>query len=122
MSAKNLMKKYEVEINKHDFNLIAPLISNDCKFWFTSGAYLGLEQTRNAFLKTWNMINEEVYSISEMEWISESDNAAVCMYTYHWKDLIGGQLREENGRGTLCLRKKTDDWKIIQENLSNFPK
>ncbi len=122
MSAQNLMKKYEVEINKHDFDLIAPLISNDCKFWFTSGTYVGQEQSRNAFLKTWNMIKEEVYSISEMEWISESDNAAVCTYTYHWKGLIDGQLREGKGRGTSCLRKDTDDWKIIHEHLSNFPK
>ena len=122
MSAKELMKKYAEEINKHDFNLIIPLISDDCKFWFTSGTYSGLEQTRNAFEKTWNMIKEEVYSLSDMEWITESDHAAACTYTYHWKGLIDGQIREGKGRGTSCFHKGTDGWKIIHEHLSHFPK
>lgn len=122
MSAKELIKRYEIEINKHDFNLMVPLVSEGCKFWFTSGTYTGLEQTRNAFEKTWNMIKEEVYSLSELEWIVDSDHAAVCTYTYHWKGLIDGQFREGKGRGTSCLRKEIGGWKIIHEHLSQFPK
>lgn len=122
MSAREIFKKYEVDINKHDFNLIVPLISKDCKFWFSSGTYEGIEQVRKAFEKTWGMIKEEIYTISDLTWISESELAAVCTYTFHWKGLIEGKLCEGKGRGTSCFSKGEDGWKIIHEHLSNFPK
>lgn len=122
MTAQDLLAKYEIEINKHNFELLKPLISHDCKFWFTSGTYVGLEQTRAAFKKTWAMIKEEVYTLTEVDWTADSDSAAVCTYTYHWKGLIEGQQREGKGRGTSCFRKETDGWKIIHEHLSSFPK
>lgn len=36
-TAQALLEKYKVEINKHKFETIEPLISKDCKFWFSSG-------------------------------------------------------------------------------------
>ena len=122
MSARETLKKYETEINKHNFDLVAPLISSDCKFWFSSGTFEGLDQTRKAFEKTWGMIKEEVYSTSEQNWIAESDRAAICTYTFHWKGLIEGEPCEGKGRGTSCFRKEPDGWKIIHEHLSHFPK
>lgn len=122
MTAKDLLSKYEVEINKHDFSLIEPLLSKDCRFWFTSGTYEGIDQVRTAFEKTWKLIQEEVYSISDVEWISESATSSVCVYTYHWKGLIDGKPSEGRGRGTSCFRKEGENWKIVHEHLSNFPK
>jgi ketosteroid isomerase-like protein len=122
MSARELLKKYEIEINKQNFDLVDPLFSDDCKFWFSSGTFVGRDQARKAFEKTWAMIKEEVYSLSEVEWIAESDRAAVCTYTFHWKGLIDGKPAEGQGRGTSCFRKDADDWKIIHEHLSQFPK
>lgn len=113
----SLLEIYISEINKHDFNLVRPLISEDCTFWFTSGTYVGLEQTQKAFEKTWAMIKDEVYSLTEIEWISES----VCTYTYPWKGLINGEFREGKGRGTSCFRKEGEDWKLVHEHLSSFP-
>lgn len=121
-SARALLEKYKVEINKHDFGVLEPLISPDCKFWFSSGTFVGLQQTRQAFEKTWAMIKDEVYALTEIQWIAESEQAAVCTYTYHWKGLIDGKPCEGRGRGTSCFRKETDGWKIIHEHLSGFPK
>ena len=118
MSAKEILKKYKIEINKHDFNLLEPLISTDCVFWFSSGSHHGLAQARKAFEKTWAAILEEVYSISDVQWIAESDHAAVCIYTFHWSGLVNGQKREGKGRGTSCFRREQDEWKIVHEHLS----
>lgn len=122
MSASDLLKKYEVEINKCNFDLIQPLVSKDCKFWFSSGTFGGHEETRKAFEKTWAMIKEEKYWLTDIEWIAESDLAAVCTYTFNWKGIIEGNPCEGRGRGTSCFRKETDGWKIIHEHLSHFPK
>lgn len=122
MSARELLKEYENKINKHDFDLVEPLISKDCKFWFSSGTYEGLNQTRQAFEKTWDLIKEEFYSISDVNWIAEADRAAICTYTFHWKGIIDGKPNEGQGRGTSCFRNETTGWKIIHEHLSHFPK
>ena len=121
MSARVVLKAYSELINKHDFSLLLPLLSGDCKFWFSSGTYVGLNETQKAFDKTWALIKEEDYTLSDIEWIAESDAAAVCTYTYHWKGYIDGNLREGNGRGTSCFRKEGSDWKIVHEHLSPFP-
>jgi ketosteroid isomerase-like protein len=122
VSAREVLKKYEMEINKNNFSLLAPLISSECKFWFSSGAYSGLEETRKAFEKTWKLIKEETYWLTDVEWISEADRSAVCTYTFHWKGIINGVPCEGKGRGTSCFRKEGEDWKIIHEHLSHFPK
>ncbi|MGZ3743726.1 MAG: nuclear transport factor 2 family protein [Pseudobdellovibrionaceae bacterium] len=65
MSAKDILKKCEELINEHNFDLLAPLISNECKFWFSSGTYEGLDQTHKAFERTWGLIKDEVYSVDD---------------------------------------------------------
>ena len=121
ISAKQLLETYKTEINIHDFSRIAPLLSEDCTFWFSSGTYVGLDAARKAFEKTWNLIKEEIYTISNFTWICEDEKAAACTYTYHWKGLINGALQEGAGRGTSCFRLEHQGWKIVHEHLSLFP-
>lgn len=122
MSARALLEKYKTEINKQNFDLIEPMISRDCQFWFSSGTFAGIEETRKAFEKTWGLIKEEVYTLTDEKWIAESDTAAVCTYTFHWKGIFDGKPAEGKGRGTSCFRKEHDGWKIVHEHLSHFPK
>ncbi len=105
MTPRGLIKKYEKLVNQHDFDLLAPHISSDCKFWFSSGTFVGLEQVRQAFEKTWGLIKNEIYCLSDLEWLVESDVAAVCTYTFHWKGWVDGQQQEGTGRGTSCFQK-----------------
>jgi ketosteroid isomerase-like protein len=121
-SARELFEAYKAEINKHDFDFLVPLLSNECTFWFSSGTYSGLKDSRAAFEKTWSMILDEVYSISDVKWIADSPTAAVCTYTFNWSGLINGQHGEGKGRGTSCFRQESTGWKIVHEHLSPFPK
>lgn len=122
MSAKEILKKYEIEINKNNFDLLIPFISSDCKFWFTSGTFQGHEQCRATFEKTWKKIKEEKYWLTDVDWLVESEGAAVCTYTFNWTGFIEEKYYEGKGRGTSCFRKEQSEWKIIHEHLSHFPK
>lgn len=121
MSARDLLEKYKIEINAHDFSSLAPLLSEDCTFWFSSGTYTGLQAAQEAFQKTWKLIQDEVYTITEVKWVNEDSKAAACIYTYHWKGVINGSLCEGIGRGTSCFRLEEGSWKIVHEHLSAFP-
>jgi ketosteroid isomerase-like protein len=121
MSAQDLFELYKVEINSHDFNRLEPLISKDCQFWFSSGTYRGIEQTRQAFQKTWALIQNEVYSVRDVEWLFSNSESAVCTYTFHWIGQMNGQQRQGKGRGTSCFRVEGKDWKLVHEHLSAFP-
>ncbi len=122
MSPQDFLKKYEIELNTQRFENVSPLLSEECTFWFTSGTYVGIQAAKDSFEKTWQLIKNEVYTIRDIKWISESDKSAVCIYTYHWKGIINGNECEGIGRGTSCLRVENGSWKIIHEHLSAFPK
>jgi ketosteroid isomerase-like protein len=121
MSAKEVLERYKSEINSHDFSRLEPFISENCKFWFSSGTYVGIEATRKAFEKTWDAIKNEIYSVADVEWLCDGDRAAVCTYTFHWEGNVGGERRKGKGRGTSCFRLEDNDWKIVHEHLSPFP-
>ena len=122
MTVREFLDQYLVATNKHQFSLVEAFLSDDCLFWFSSGSYKGIGEARRAFEKTWEMIKQEVYSISDLAWIAESDQVAVCVYTFHWRGIIDGQPCEGKGRGTSSFRKENNAWKIIHEHLSHFPK
>lgn len=121
MSAREVLERYGALINTHDFSRLAPLIAPDCQFWFSSGTHRGLDAARRAFETTWSRIEDEVYSITDVEWICEGDRAAACTYTFRWRGVIDGAPREGAGRGTTCLRLEADGWKVVHEHLSPFP-
>ena len=121
MTATDIMTRYGEVINLHDFDQLAPMIAADCQFWFSSGTYRGLAETRAAFERTWGIIREEHYAIADVAWLVSTGDAAACTYTFSWRGLIDGEPREGRGRGTTVLRREADGWKIVHEHLSPFP-
>ena len=46
MTPEDVLKAYETEIDRRDFDLLVPLISENAVFWFTDGSHLGLAAIR----------------------------------------------------------------------------
>jgi ketosteroid isomerase-like protein len=118
MTARAAFERYKAEINHHDFDRVAPLIADDARFWFSSGTHHGLADIRAAFERTWGLIQDEVYAVSDEVWVTDD----VCLYTFHWRGVIDGKPAEGRGRGTSCFRREADGWKIVHEHLSAFPR
>jgi ketosteroid isomerase-like protein len=121
MAPKDVLKAYEAEINRHDFDLIVPLISREAVFWFNDGSYRGTAAIRQAFEATWQRFPLERYWLEDLSWIAQSDSAAACTYRFCWEATIEGAKRSGGGRGTTVLTTEGGEWKIIHEHLSQHP-
>ena len=116
--AAALMAQYAQRINSHRFDDVAPLIADDAVFWFNDGSHSGLAAIRAAFEATWSAFAAEHYWLESLRWIASGDNAASCIYEFHWQATVGGERRTGSGRGTTVLAKRPDGWKIVHEHLS----
>ena len=116
-----VMAAYAELINRHDFELLTPLIDPGAIFWFSSGTYQGHVAVREAFERTWQRLANETYWLEDLIWIAKGVEAASCTYRFHWRATIDGKSAEGKGRGTTVLAKGESGWRIVHEHLSAFP-
>ena len=79
------MAEYERAANGHDLERILPLIADDATYWFTDGSYRGREEIAGALERTFAAIQDEVYEISELEWVALTEELAACRYRFSWR-------------------------------------
>tara|TARA_B110000305_G_C19246852_1_gene542768 strand:+ start:438 stop:812 length:375 start_codon:yes stop_codon:yes gene_type:complete len=116
-----LLKEYEQRLSAQKFEDVKPLIHKDAVFWFNDGSYLGIDSIEAAFNKTFELIKEEKYWLTNVEWIYQSEDAASCHYQFNWEGIIEGVASAGGGRGTSVLRKTDGSWQIVHEHLSRNP-
>lgn len=110
---------YEKANNSHIWSSVEPFIFDKATYWFTDGSFSGIEEIRDAIQRTFDKIQNETYTITNLQWPVQSDLAAVCTYTFHWDGLIDGVKRSGSGRGTNVLSKENGAWQIVHEHLSS---
>ena len=76
------LRRYERASNSHEFDQVAPLLADDAVYWFSNGTYVGIDAIRSAFESTWAAILDEDYRITDVRWLTASEDAAACVYTY----------------------------------------
>lgn len=114
----HFLKAYEAATNSHDFANIRPLITADATYWFSDGTFEGLESIRQAFTKTWETIQEEVYTIRDVEWPLVAAESAVVTYHFLWHGFVNDISRSGSGRGTNLILRSGGTWQIKHEHLS----
>ena len=119
---ENFMKKYEEKANTKQFDLILPYIDTEAIFWFSDGNFIGYQEIRGAFEKTWKNLPEEKYTISDVQWLTMTDFSATCIYTFTSESKSPKGPVIFSGRGTNVLAKKSGEWLIIHEHLSLKPR
>lgn len=119
--AAKVLSRYGEVINSHSFDDVAPLIAEDAVFWFGDGSHVGLPAIRGAFEATWGRLADEVYWLEDVRWMAQGDDAASCVYCFHWQATVDGESRTGSGRGTSVLARRAAGWKIVHEHLSALP-
>ena len=121
MTAPDVLKAYERELNRRDFDALAELIAPDAVFWFSDGSHRGIEAIRAAFEATWRALPGETYWLGDVQWIATSDVAAACIYRFNWTAPAGDRQISGSGRGTTVLKRADSRWRIVHEHLSLEP-
>lgn len=122
MRAEDALSRYEALINRHDFDLLLPLLSKEAIFWFNDGSHSGLDEIRKAFEETWKKFPLERYWLEDRRWLAMGEAAAGCVYRFCWQTTRDGRTLLGGGRGTTLLRAEAGTWRIVHEHLSQFPK
>ena len=114
------LREYEEATNSHNFDKVRKFLLKEAIYFFSDGTHRGIKEIENAFVTTWNKIRNETYTISKIEWITIEKESASCVYVFHWKGHVSGNLKEGIGRGTNILVKRKGRWHISHEHLSTL--
>jgi len=112
------LEAFEKAANSRDFKKVAPFIADHATFWFTDGEYSGKSDIVKAFEDAWTKIQNEIYTISDVQWINSNYWAASCTYRFKSNNKIEGKRQIYKGRGTSVLRRIDGSWRIVHKHLS----
>src|SRR5258708_4130953 len=121
MTPVEFLHEYEQRTNTHRFEEIAPLIAEQAIYWFNDGSFQGIEAIKQAFEKTWALIQDEQYAIEQVQWLVNEAQTAVCLYLFRWQGKVDGQLLQGAGRGTSVFQRVDGQWKVSHDHLSSLP-
>lgn len=106
--------------NTHDFNVVAPLIANPAIYWFRDKDDRGLDAVRQSFQRTWSIVEDEVYSVHDVQWLVRDRRAAVVVYGYCWTGRVEGRARWGGGLATNVLSNSEGRWAVVHEHLTPY--
>lgn len=117
MKIMEFIQAYEKAISTQNWGSIEELIHTDCVVTFTNGTYKGKSEVESIFRKNFDLIKEEIYSITNIHIVSEKSDYAVFTFNFKWSGIINGQPADGGGRGTSVVVKENASWQLISEHL-----
>lgn len=117
-------RRYQAEINGHDFDRLArDVIAPDALFVFTNEMHRGTAAVRSAFNATWSVLPDEIYTMSEPEWLARDRDTALVAFRYSYKGtMTNGRSLSGGGRGTNLYKRTPAGWRLAYEHLSHDAK
>jgi ketosteroid isomerase-like protein len=117
MTPVEFLPIYETALATQQWENVSPLIHEDCVATFSEGTYKGKAEVEQAFRRTFALIQDEAYSISNVHWVQKTDTTAVLVYNFSWSGIINGKPASGSGRGSSVLTKQDGRWQLICEHL-----
>lgn len=112
------LQAYEEAANSRDFNKVSPFITEDASFWFTNGQFTGKKAIKQAFEDTWHNIQDEKYTLSEVNWTAKNYWVSACTYKFKSDGIVDGTRQLYEGHGTNIVKRIAGRWRIVHEHLS----
>ncbi|WLD94425.1 nuclear transport factor 2 family protein [Alkalihalobacillus sp. AL-G] len=120
MDHKIALQTYIDATNTHDFTNVKNVLHEDAVYWFTDKTCTSLNEIQAAFENAWDVIKDEVYSATDVQWLTVDENSATCIYTFHYEGYIDEEFISGSGRATNVFTKDGNrEWKLIHEHLSS---
>lgn len=114
---RTFLEAYEKAANSRDFSNVAPFIADNATFVFTNGTFKGKSAIQKAFEDTWQKIQDETYSISDVEWMKTGYRNAACTYRFRSDGIVDDKQQVYEGTGINTLKRIDGNWRIIKEEL-----
>ena len=118
MDVKETLQAYINATNTHKFEQVKTLLNENAIFMFSDQTCTNMQDIQRYFEQAWATIKQEIYSISNVEWLYIHDTSATCIYTYHYEGYNQGQFVKGSGRATNVFVKVNGSWQLIHEHLS----
>lgn len=120
MTHEQALKDYIKATNTHQFENVKRLLHQKAVYWFTDKTCMSIKEIQDYFENSWNTIKNEIYSISDIQWLVVESNTATCIYTFHYEGFYNNSYISGSGRATnVFIKDKDNRWKLIHEHLSN---
>lgn len=89
---------------------------------FAEGTYRGKGQVGIAIRKTFSMIKDENFVITNLHWNMKTEQFATCTFDYEWSGTLNNRRFTTPGRGTLVWIFDNGRWQIINEHFGPMPR
>lgn len=120
MTPAEFMRRYAQASAAHDLDATMRLIDEDAVYFFSNETcHIGRIAVEAAIKSNFDTIEMEKFEMRDVECILETEEAAVCLYNFHWSGRIDGLARAGSGRGTSVLRRDGASWRVVHEHLSH---
>ena len=118
MTHQQALERYIQATNTHDFKEVKAILHPQAVYWFSDKTCTTIEEIEAYFKHAWHVIKEEVYSASNVKWLTIDEKTATCLYTYHYEGYHNEKFVSGTGRATNIFTWVNDEWKLIHEHLS----
>lgn len=118
--AARAFELYRQLINTHDFDVLEEqVLDSSITCVFSNAVHRGLAAVRIEFEQAWRELPDEVYHMTDPEWIYEGPEAALAIFRYQFEGTgLDGQTIRGSGCGTHVFRQTSRGWRLVYEHLS----
>lgn len=118
-TARSAFDFYCTAINEHCFDALETNVFHpDIVCRFDADIFKGLASVRSAFESAWARIPDEIYRMTDHNWLLECEALAVVAFRYSYSGHSqSGQVEMGGGTGINCFTLTAEGWRLIFEDL-----
>ena len=121
-SVQQFIKKYQQAITRQNWEELKDYFHENCAVLYSDGTYVGKPMLKQAFDKTYALMKNGEYSLTDFHFPVITDKFCSCVAKFYWSAEIYGKSINSEHRITLFIAKDDNEWKIVNQHLGPMPK